>query len=283
MSPEATLQITDIKSDLWSLGCILFELMTLNIPQFYSKRYDINFIKNEIYKIYIKKIYCDNLISILCLLLTVDYRKRPNIEYFLKMPFINQQINTDWNVLNKFKNNYLESIIIPPNINNLNDNLPRKEKKFFDIKEYLNKKKEEKLINEQNIIWHNIENEKEIKKRILNEYLSKIKNSNFYFIYKKRLIEQFYKKNLNEFKNFIKQIDAERVFEEKKRKRQMAILRKEEELNRMKNLFLKKTFTEENKKKQQNIKNLIQNRDNKKNFFFLNKNPKKLINIKNKK
>ena len=55
MSPEATLQITDIKSDLWSLGCILFELMTLNIPQFYSKRYDINFIKNEIYKIYIKK------------------------------------------------------------------------------------------------------------------------------------------------------------------------------------------------------------------------------------
>ena len=52
------------------------------------------------------------------------------------------------------------------------------------------------------------------------------------------MIEEFYKKNLNEFKTFIKQIDAERVFEEKKRKRQMAILRKEEELNRMKNLFL---------------------------------------------
>ena len=52
------------------------------------------------------------------------------------------------------------------------------------------------------------------------------------------MIEEFYKKNLNEFKNFIKQIDAERVFEEKKRKMQMAILRKEEELNRMKNLFL---------------------------------------------
>ena len=55
MSPEATLDIIDIKSDLWSLGCILFELMTLNFPQFYSKRYDINFIKNEIYKIYKKK------------------------------------------------------------------------------------------------------------------------------------------------------------------------------------------------------------------------------------
>ena len=141
MSPEATLHITDIKSDLLSLGCFLFELMTLNLPQFYSNKFDINFIKNEIYKKYIKKIYCDNLISILCLLLTVDYRKRANIEYFLKMPFINQQINTDWNVLNKFKNNYLESIIIPPNINNLNDNLPRKGKKFYDIKEYLNKKK----------------------------------------------------------------------------------------------------------------------------------------------
>ena len=283
MSPEATLNITDIKSDLWSLGCILFELMTLNMPQFYSQKYDINFIKNEIHKIYIKKNYCDNLISILCLLLTVDYRKRPNIEYFLKMPFINQQINTDWNVLNKFKNNYLESIIIPPNINNLNDNLPRKEKKFFDIKEYLNKKKEENPINEQNIIWHNIEREKEIKKRILNEYLSKIKNSNFYFIYKKRLIEQFYKKNLNEFKNFIKQIDSERIFEEKKRKRQMAIMRKEEERNRMKKFFLKKTFTEENKKKQININNLNQNRYNKKNFFFLNKNPIQLMKRKNKK
>ncbi len=141
MSPEATLHITDIKSDLLSLGCFLFELMTLNLPQFYSNKFDINFIKNEIYKKYIKKIYCDNLISILCLLLTVDYRKRANIEYFLKMPFINQQINTDWNVLNKFKNNYLESIIIPHNINNLNDNLPRKGKKFYDIKEYLNKKK----------------------------------------------------------------------------------------------------------------------------------------------
>ena len=146
MSPEATLHITDIKSDLLSLGCFLFELMTLNLPQFYSNKFDINFIKNEIYKKYIKKIYCDNLISILCLLLTVDYRKRANIEYFLKMPFINQQINTDWNVLNKFKNNYLESIIIPPNINNLNDNLPRKGKKFYDIKEYLNKKKKKNLL-----------------------------------------------------------------------------------------------------------------------------------------
>ncbi len=74
--------------------------------------------------------------------------------------------------------------------------------------------------------------------------------------------EQFHNKNLNEFENFIKKVEAYRKNEERERKRQMAILKREEEFNRTRNLLLMKTFTEEEIKKQKNIENLIQNTDN---------------------
>ena len=282
ISLEALSNITDFKSDLWSLGCILYELMTLNLPIFFFKNFDTTFIKNKIREIYQKNIYSDYLILILDLLLTVDYKNRPDVEYFLRIPIINEQINSDRNVLNKYKNNNLDSIQIPSNINNLNNNLPKKEIKFFSMQKYINSKEEEdeeenheiikkillkkikeKFIEDQKKILDSIKRENEEKKRkILYEYLSKIKNTENFNFYKQRLEEQFHNKNFIEFENFIKEVEAYRKNEERERKRQMAILKREEEFNRTRNLLLMKTFTEEEIKKQKNIENLIQNTEN---------------------
>ena len=281
MSPEAAKHsITDFKSDLWSLGCILFQLMTLKNSDFIIYDFSLEYIKYEIKKIYEKKIYSEYLIFILCLLLTVDFNDRPDVEFFLNIPFIKEQINSDENILNKYKNNNIDSIKIPSNINNLNDYLPRKE--IFNMNNYLNSKEEEeeksyhenmkksllkikkKIVEDQKKIWEDIKRENESKKRIiLNDYLSKIKNTRYYDLYKERLMEQFQKRNLNQFQKFIEEIEADRKYEEKKMKEQMLILKKEKEKMRTRNLFLMRTFTEEEIKKEKNIQNLIiQNNEN---------------------
>lgn len=128
-------------------------------------------------------------------------------------------------------------------------------------------------------IWDDIKRENESKKKriILNNYLSKIKNTRNYDLYKKRLLEQFQKRNLVQFQNFIEEIEADRKYEEKKMKRQMSIFKKEEEFIKTRNLFLMRTFTEEELKKEKNIQNLIiQNNENFK-ITICNKN--KEINV----
>ena len=295
ISPETAYHsITDFKSDLWSLGCILFQLMTLKNSDFISYNFSLEYIKYEIKKIYEKKIYSEYLIFILCLLLTVDFNDRPDVEFFLNIPFIKEQINSDENILNKYKNNNIDSIKIPSNINNLNDYLPRKE--IFNMNNYLNSKEDEdeksyhenmkksllkikkKIVEDQKKIWEDIKRENESKKRIiLNDYLSKIKNTRYYDLYKERLMEQFKKRNLNEFQNFIEEIEADRKYEEKKMKKQMLIFKKEEEFIKTRNLFLMRTFTEEELRKEKNIQNLIvQNNENFKITIF---NNNKKINV----
>ena len=93
MSPE---QIDDIKynekSDIWSLGCFLYELTTLH-PPFEAKTH-INLarkIKSGKVDV-IPNFYSNKLNEIINLLMNIDPNKRPNIKEIISIPEINIRI-----------------------------------------------------------------------------------------------------------------------------------------------------------------------------------------------
>lgn len=80
------------KSDIWSLGCVLYEMCTKKHP------FDSNCINGLIVKIIrckptpIPKQYSSNLRSIIDLMLQKNASKRPTINQILKIPFIKDKI-----------------------------------------------------------------------------------------------------------------------------------------------------------------------------------------------
>ena len=162
MSPE---QIENIKynekSDIWSLGCFLYELVTLHPP------FEANTHLNLARKIKSGKIdpipdfYSNKLNEIINLLMNIDPEKRPNIRQIINMPEINIRIKEK-----KIKEN-LKKL--------------KKMESLLKLREMNNKEKEEELI---------------LKEKYLNE---REKNLNQREEYIKRKEEEFIKVNENKF------------------------------------------------------------------------------------
>ena len=113
MAPEILEKgIYNIKSDIWSLGCIIYELLTLNI-------YYIDKFKNDIQKINV--VYNNNWQKLISLLLKYDYNKRLDINQIyniLENDINNKENNIIKNEVNKYENKIIGEIYI--NVDEIN-------------------------------------------------------------------------------------------------------------------------------------------------------------------
>ena len=118
------------KSDLWSIGCVIYELCALR-PPFQGKDLDElyeNVCKGKPERI--NQMYSDELWKMILMLLQVDVDKRVDCNQFLNSDLIKRKIEE----MKKDPNLYIESFIYDKNRENIDDYL-LKTIKFNDIKE----------------------------------------------------------------------------------------------------------------------------------------------------
>ena len=170
ISPELCEELPyNEKSDIWALGCILYELCTYKHP--FNAKYQASLVMKilENKPKPIHKYYSDDLQKLINLILDKNYKTRPSCEDILKLPFVIEQLKKI-GLYDKIK------------INNNQINKP-KNKIFLTIKNnicYDNKRIFEKNIGKANIKNKSFNNIKEMKTKKLynNNHVLYISKSN---------------------------------------------------------------------------------------------------------
>ena len=191
------------KSDIWSLGCVIYEMCALN-PPFKAQNMEDLF-KKVIRGYYpdISNKYSKDLSEIIKLMIQIEVGARPSCDELLNMPIIKKRIeffkNKDLKEIkeeNNIPNNQLLSTIrLPKNINNLSRNLPKPNylSNSFDINSFNNN--DESKINSYNNILNINKNKINIKKGINN--INSL-NKNLLMKYKmNNKLEEIFLKNNN--------------------------------------------------------------------------------------
>lgn len=168
MSPE---QIEEVryndKSDLWSLGCFLYELTTFNPPFEATNQLSLA-LKIKAGKVEsVSSKYSNELNNIILWLLSVDQNRRPNIDELLNLPQIVLRIRE-----RKLKENYLKMKKMEESLKEREASINLKESEFL-VKEnnILNREKDiqelEKQLNTKELELH----EKEMQVNTMNDNL----------------------------------------------------------------------------------------------------------------
>ena len=125
----------DYKSDIWSIGCIIYELCMLR-PPFRGtslKELCLNVIKG--YYSPVINYYSDDLRKIISRMLVVDPKKRASIDEILTCDILKNRISKarkniitdEIKIGNKSKKvNFMETIKLPRNLKEINSKLPKK-------------------------------------------------------------------------------------------------------------------------------------------------------------
>ena len=129
----------DYKSDIWSLGCIIYELCQLR-PPFRGtnlKELSRNVIKG--YYLPISNYYSNDLKVIIDMMLRVDANERASTDQLLSHPILKKRIQTARkNIITREttgkskKVNFMETIKLPRNMKDINSKLPKKRYKPED-------------------------------------------------------------------------------------------------------------------------------------------------------
>ena len=100
------------KSDMWSLGCVLYEIITLNLPFSNSGNLFDNIIKGEIKNI--PDMYSDDLNTIVHLLIQINQDKRPSCRELLNNAIIKNKIKYYKNEImdNNYSYNSMENSLL---------------------------------------------------------------------------------------------------------------------------------------------------------------------------
>ena len=166
----------DNKSDIWSLGCVTYEMITLHPP---FRAQNMEGLYKKVIKGQYEKIhgdYSSDLNELIKLLLKVNPSDRPNCSQILKHPIVKKGIdffsatagldNEDLDNIDEAQ--LLKTIRIPNNIlflsnnlpdSNYNDNKNNKKKNTFPNKNLPNIKKETNRSLENEIKTHNVTDE----------------------------------------------------------------------------------------------------------------------------
>ena len=147
MSPE---QIDNIKynekSDIWSLGCFLYELTTLHPP--FEATTHLNLakkIKSGKFE-NIPNMYSNNLCKVINMMMNIDQNLRPNIKEIISIPEISMRIKEK-----KIKDNIKKLKKMENELEMRENNLKEKEESLLIKEKYLNEREKNLIQREQYI------------------------------------------------------------------------------------------------------------------------------------
>ena len=216
------------KSDIWSLGCIIYEMCCLKVP-FKGKTMDE--LKNNIFNGKFEKIssrYSKELFELINLMLEVDLTKRPDCNMLLKNKIVNDKLISLSKIYKSinYSENEDESSVIDTieykNLWDLKNKIPLKKK--YDKKHKKNNKdndltiKNESSFSELSDIDKNIIKDDKNKNYQKNNFFNNISKNNFIkntekeMIINKDIIKNKYKNNscgylIHLFPNFYRKIE----------------------------------------------------------------------------
>lgn len=114
-----------VKSDIWSLGCVLYEAAALK-PPFQAE--DMKSLYRKVVKGAFPPLpncYSDDFKEVLSYFIIVDPKKRPTAGQILKLQIVNKRVNIKEENSDSLNSSLLGTIRLPSNISSISEHLPR--------------------------------------------------------------------------------------------------------------------------------------------------------------